>query len=81
MEILCTLFDGKLCDKMLERTMDMDPSVDNHSRYRTAFSNFPSGASWKSYIHYLQQKPEEESEPYFRRYNYYKEEENILHYN
>jgi len=56
-EFFCTLFDGKLCDVMLHFLMNLDPSTDNHSRYGAAFSNLPSGASWKSFLHYFQLGP------------------------
>ena len=49
---LCSLFDGKFCDLILSIVIDADPSIDYTERYDVYTSNSPSGAGYRSFLHY-----------------------------
>ena len=50
--IVCHLFDGKLCNFVLARFCDADPEIDYTERNDVYFSNLPSGAGYRNFIHY-----------------------------
>lgn len=63
-EVLCSLFDGKLCDIVFAITDHWLP-LDNTDRKDMYVSNLPSGASAYSYMHYGQLI--HQKEPVFKR--------------
>jgi len=48
----CTLLDGYLCNLVLGKLMDLDPSIDYTERYDMYMSNLPSGAGYHDFEHY-----------------------------
>lgn len=53
-QILCKLFDGKLCDLLLKTAADADPDIDNTDMYAIMTKNLPAGASYRNTLHYAQ---------------------------
>lgn len=66
-EVLCKVFDGKICDLVFS-IMDQWHSIDNLDRKDMYVSNLPSGASARCYAHYGQLI--HQPEPSFLRYDY-----------
>ena len=53
-QVLCKLFDGKLCDLLLKTAADGDPTIDNTDMYPIMTKNLPAGASYRNTLHYAQ---------------------------
>ena len=51
-QIMCYVFDHKICSWAFEHFADGDLSVDDLSRYVMVLSNLPSGSSYRQLMHY-----------------------------
>ena len=52
--LACNLFNGALCNLVMQMIADADPKIDDTSRYDVYMSNLPAGAGYKNYLHYAQ---------------------------
>jgi len=64
-EMFCDLLLG-ICEDFLALFADLDPSVDNMDRINTYLTHVPSGAGYKSFVHYAQFINSKQ----FQRYDY-----------
>ena len=51
--IFCGNFPS-ICEAILSKFADLDPTVDNYDRANSILSHFPSGAGWRNVMHYGQ---------------------------
>ena len=63
----CGLFDGNLCNWILESFCDKNVLYDDTERYPVFFSFVPSGEGYKNFAHYAQLCDQETE--VFRRYD------------
>ena len=70
--VICNIQNRLFCDDFIKFFTHIDPEIFYHERFAIFYSNMPSGAGYKSFLHYGQLV--EADSNYFRRYDfgYYK---------
>lgn len=75
----CSLFDGKVCELIIQQSTEGDISTDDMTRRNVYLSQLPSGSGAYNQMHYGQLVHTEKEA--FRRFDYYSDELNMQHYN
>lgn len=77
--LFCSLFDGKVCEYIIQSSTEGDITTDDMTRRNVFLSQLPSGSGAYNNMHYGQLVHTEKEA--FRRFDYGSDDLNMQHYN
>jgi len=77
-DLVCKLFDGTLCNLIMNIFLTTDPKIDMTDRYDVFISYLPAGAGYKNYLHYADNISKKDE--IFGRFDYDSKRKDKEHY-